>query len=202
MQNLTVILIKDSSDSYTIQKINVQNYVIVLSLNSKLEKTIREIDEMINRQFDFVNVIFHGMDQNPSFIGIFDRFKKSCSEAEDEISDEIIFEPTPDKKISTSGHMDPIRKVSSIVKRAEPIKRDSLVPPRNTARIIVPPNNQIVADAMNIIESMKEHGAYPDFRSKKHKTILSCLNYIMTVLDRRHDEVYAEQVRVEIVKRI
>ncbi|MGL6009201.1 MAG: hypothetical protein ACRC1D_07080, partial [Culicoidibacterales bacterium] len=96
MQTLSIALVNDSSDSFTIQRINVQNYVIILNLNSRLDKTIKEIDEMLNRKFDVVNVAFHGMDHNPSFMGLFDRFKKNENvDDDDDSSDEIIFEQTP-----------------------------------------------------------------------------------------------------------
>lgn len=204
MQTLSIVLIKDSSDSYTIQRINVQNYVVVLNLNPKLEKTIKEIDEMLNRKFDMIHVSFHGIDHNPSIVGLFDRFKKK--EIVDE-SDEIIFEQTSGLKIPTQPQLSDTSKnimFTEIVDLTIPDQPQlddvkKIFQGRHASQIVVPHNN-VKEDAITVIKAMKENGAYPDFMSKKAKTIQACLNFIMTILDKRHQIVYAEQVRMELLK--
>lgn len=213
MQTLSIVLVKDSSDSFTIQRISVQNYVIILNLNSRLDKTIKEIDEMLNRKFDVVNVAFHGMDHNPSFMGLFDRFKKN-ENVDDDSSDEIIFEQTPVPKPAIRPIQDPLIRefpphlVKEVYSSGRPnriIVRPLTNSSQEAEEIREPISsssefNKIKEDAMTVIKSMGENGAYPDFMSKKAKTIQACLNFIMTVLDKRHEIAYADKVRIEMLK--
>jgi len=224
MQTLSIVLIKDPSDSYTIQKLNVQTYVIVLNVNARIEKTIREIEEMLNRKFDIINLSFHGMDHNPSLMGMFDRFRKN--DKDDDSSEEIIFEqphqtePQESQKqeLEKKSKQPEIQKLFAngrhnrmTIIPVETYKRlqgpqgpqrppESAQSSSSTAAIRAPHTKNVKEDAMKVIGSMTENGAYPDFMSKKAKTIQSCLNFIMTVLDKRHEIVYAEQVRLEMLK--
>jgi hypothetical protein len=213
MQTLSIVLIKDSSDSYTIQRINVQNYVLALNLNPKLEKTIGEIDEMLNRKFDMVNVSFHGIEHNPSIVSLFDRFKKKDTVDDDETDEiifelqapprvkNVIFEEIVDLTVPAQPQLsDTAKKIfqggrHNITRAVELVQGGAPQAPQ-----ILVPQNSVKEDAITIIKAMNHNGSYPDFMSKKPKTIQACLNFIMTILDKRHQIVYAEQVRVELLK--